>query len=302
MIVIKLNRIEKIVTLCVLISVILLSGFVFSHWFSNTGAQQLSSGATEIAEVMIDDERFTFNPIEVKTIRSDLFNDGFFSMFDILVHLDKQGKISLAYHFDENMNTYVIDSINGKPDWWYYTYYDGGWPENNVFRIDHYPWKNGTTLVFFRETRSTLDRIYSEFSNEVTRMRNNDGKLIVPRVVIKGLNLELEFENVEVVPHNVRNDVFKENVVTGLDVIMSLGDQGKITYELNWYETIGTARIVKSYWVEAINDEKAFGHCGFVYEAGSFSFAGFLGNHIHLPTDVRVLNSPEYVLFYWLCV
>lgn len=39
---------------------------------------------------------------------------------------------------------------------------------------------------------------------------------------------------------------------------------------------------MKSYWVETINEDHAFGHGGFVYEAGAFSYAGFLGNRIHL--------------------
>ncbi len=29
---------------------------------------------------------------------------------------------------------------------------------------------------------------------------------------------------------------------------------------------------------------------------------GFRGNHIHLPSDTRIINSPEYVLYYWICI
>ena len=50
----------------------------------------------------------------VETIRPDLFKSGHFSMFDILVHLNKQNQIDLEYHFDESMNTHIIDSINGR--------------------------------------------------------------------------------------------------------------------------------------------------------------------------------------------
>jgi hypothetical protein len=25
-------------------------------------------------------------------------------------------------------------------------------------------------------------------------------------------------------------------------------------------------------------------------------------NHIHLPADTRVLNAPEYVEFFWICI
>lgn len=253
-------------------------------------------------KVKVDRQELTFDPAEVETVRPDLFNPGFFSMFDVLVHLDKQGLIDLEYHFDESMNTHVIDSLNGEPHWWYSAYYSGGWPECNVFRPDHYPWKDGTTLTFFKTAPSTLEDIHSVWKEEVTRRKNNGGKLIVPKVIIRGSTFSKEFENVEVTPHNVRNDVFRENVTTALDVIMSLGDQGKITYELEWYESIGTANIVKNYWVEAINGDSRIGRCGFVYEAGSFKYTFFRGNHIHLPTDSRILNSPEYVEFFWICV
>lgn len=68
---------------------------------------------------------FRFDPREVKTTRRDIFKPGYFSIFDIMVYLDHQGDIQLEYHFDEEMNTHVIDSLNGDQDWWYIAYYDG---------------------------------------------------------------------------------------------------------------------------------------------------------------------------------
>jgi hypothetical protein len=44
------------------------------------------------------------------------------------------------------------------------------------------------------------------------------------------------------------------------------------------------------------------GGCGFVYETGPNSFAGFSGTHIHIPADVRVIISPEYALWFWICL
>ncbi|MCW4021599.1 MAG: hypothetical protein ACOWW1_01685 [archaeon] len=35
-------------------------------------------------------------------------------------------------------------------------------------------------------------------------------------------------------------------------------------------------------------------------KAGSTNYRGVDGNHIHLPSDPRILNSPEYVLFFWI--
>jgi hypothetical protein len=102
--------------------------------------------------------------------------------------------------------------------------------------------------------------------------------------------------------HNLRNDTFQNGVITALDVIMSMGDQGLITYSLKWYDSIGTADVVRSYWVHMLVGRKASGTCGWVYESGSYDFYGFVGNHIHLPSDVRVLTSPEYNYWFWICL
>ena len=57
--------------------------------------------------------------------------------------------------------------------------------------------------------------------------------------------------------------------------------------------------IAADYWVDAINEDKAYGRSGFVYEAGSLRYQFSSGNHIHLPSDARILNSPEYVKYFW---
>lgn len=264
---------------------------------------QENTAPTLEATVTIDDETFTFDPANVETVRPDLFNPGFFSMFDVLVQLDYQGSITLEHHFDESMNTHIIDALNDYPYWWYRTYYSGGWLEDNVFRPDHYPWKDKTTLIFYKLDSAThLGSIYSVWREEVDRRNYNYGKIIIPKVIIQGESSTKEFLHVEVIPHNLRNDVFRDDVITAIDVIMTLGDQGRITYDLQWYESIGTADIVKNYWVEGIDGEQRVGRCGFVYEAGAVQYDFFLGNHIHLPSDIRVLNSPEYVKYFWICV
>ena len=253
-------------------------------------------------EIMIEDiGKYEFNPKDIRTVRKDIFKEGRFSVFDILVYLDEKGDINMKYHLDEDVNTHVIDSINNKEDWWYMTYYDGGWPENNVFRMDHYPYKDKMYIRIEQYNPKQLQEIYDVFEEEIIRKNKND-KLIIPKVIIKAPNTDLEFENVEVTPHNLRNDVFQDGVITAIDVILSLGDKDKLNYDLQWYESIGSAGIVKSYWVERINEDKAHRRCGFVYEAGSNKYQGFRGNHIHLPSDTRVLNSPEYEEYFWICL
>ena len=246
---------------------------------------------------------FNFNPDEIQTTRKDIFKEGHFSLFDILVHLDKSGDITLDHAFDEAMNTSVINSINGNgSSWWYQAYYDGGWPERNVFRMDHFPYKDKITIQVMNVTQGRLDDIFKAFREEVNRKNNNNGDIIIPNVSIRSKSEQLTFTNVEVKAHNLREDIFQEGVITAIDVIMSLGDEDRLTYDLKWFESIGTAGVVRSYWVNRINRDEGQGKCGFVYEAGPTRFRARGGNHIHIPSDTRVINSPEYVEWFWICL
>ena len=96
--------------------------------------------------------------------------------------------------------------------------------------------------------------------------------------------------------------MFQDGVITAIDAILTLGEKGLITYDLQWYDSIGSANPVRSYWIDGINDDKAYGRCGFVYEGGSKKYSGFRGNHIHIPADTRVVNCPEYEFWFWICL
>jgi hypothetical protein len=272
-------------------------GGIFNPLIQLTGTKpQLTSDL-----VWVGNEQLSFNATEVETLRPDLFKPGYFSAFDVLVHLSEKGLVDIDYHFDPSMNTHIVDSINGEPNWWYRIWYDGGWPEENVFRMDYYPWKDGATLKFNKIQPGRLAAIYLEFQEEVIRLNETNGVIIVPVVEIQGNFVHKTFHNVTVSAHNLRNDALQEGTITAIDIIMSLGDQGLLTYDLQWYESIGRAGIVKSYWIDGIEQDLAYGGCGFVYETGSDQFR-FTGNHIHLPSDMRILNSPEYGTWFWICL
>jgi hypothetical protein len=296
----KRMRNVNIKSLATKVAIIFIVIAILALVFSNPAFQRIFLGADNF--ITIDEVGdFNYNPTEIESVRSDIFQEGHFSVFDILVHLNDTGKINMKYHFDEGKNTHIIDSLNGKKNWWYNAYYDGGWPENNAFRMDHFPYKEKMYIRMMRESENKLNRIYDTFENPQNGNGQKGGQFVVPTVIIRGKNTELRFSNVLVTPHNLRSDMLKNGTITAIDVIMSLGDAGLITYELQWYNTIGSAE-VKNYFVDKINSDKSEGRCGFVYEAGSYDFRGFSGNHIHIPSDIRVINNPEYVEFFWICI
>ncbi len=246
--------------------------------------------------------RFRYDPTEIETVRNDIFKEGHFSLFDILIYLDGRGSIDMEYHFDEAMNTHIIDSINGKENWWYRAHYDGGWWENTVFRMDHYLIKEKTSIEIIQKEASYINQIYDVYREEIERLNENNGKVIIPEVIIEGKTDTIQFTDVEVQPHNLRSDIFQPDVITAIDVILTLGDEGNISYDLQWYDTVGTAGIVRSYYVQRIDDDESYDRCGFVYEEGSYLFEGFQGNHVHILSDIRVINSPEYEKWFWICI
>jgi len=267
--------------------------------------QQNGRKPTGVGKVRIEGVgEFSFDAGQVKTLRSDIFQPGHFSVFDALVHLSEKGDIKMDYHFDGNMDTHIIDAINGEPHWWHQVKYSAGWYESNVFRMDMYPYKDGTEIRLNRQREEYLARICRTFGDEVLRRMRNGGKVILPEVVIQSPHGNvMNFTDVKVTPHNVRSDMLQPGTITALDILLSLGEQGKLSnIKLTWYESIGEADPVDSYWVEQIDEDIAYGGCGFVYETGPKEFSGFAGSHIHIPSDVRIIVSPEYALWFWICL
>ncbi len=244
-----------------------------------------------------------FDAGQVQTVRPDIFQPGHYSLFDILVHLSQEGRLELAYHFDESADTHVIDAINGDDGWWHQAFYSAGWPEPSVFRMDMYPYKSNAVVRYMRRKGSFLEDVLAAFRDEVKQLAANNGHVIIPEVTIDSPVGRWEFEDVEVIPHNVRADVLQPGVITALDALLSLEDQAKLAHVgLTWYDSIGPADPVDSFWVEEVENAQAVGGCGFVYETGPRQFSGFQGSHIHIPADVRVTVSPEYALWFWICL
>ncbi len=266
---------------------------------AHKGDLPAGSGSVEIEGV----GTYSFEAEQVRTVRPDIFQPGHFSLFDVLVHVSQREDLALEYHFDETMNTHVIDALGGESGWWHNAYYSAGWFEPNVFRMDAYPYKNNMRIRLGHEAEGRLEAIHRSFREEVDRLKINDGQVIIPDVRIRVPSGRLAFRDVSVTPHDVRADVLQPGVVTALDALISLGEQGELPdLKLTWYERIAGAEPVDSYWVEKLSEDAAVGGCGFVYETGPSSFAGFSGTHIHIPADVRVTVSPEYALWFWICL
>jgi hypothetical protein len=247
---------------------------------------------------------FTFNPAEVQTLRPRIFAPGHFSVFDVVAHLGDKGWFPLRYHYNACLDTHVIDELDGRMNWWYRAYRAGGWPEINAVRMDMVPYTDGMVIRLDTQPEEYMGRMYNGFAQELLRKSINQGRVIIPEVRIG----TVVHANVPVSAHDLRTDVLQPGTVTALDVLLSLADQGKMDgLKLTWYSTAAENDIFDSFVVEQIDDgdgiydgETTPDSSCWVYETGSLEFAGFKGSNIHVPADVRVIVSPEYMTWYWL--
>jgi hypothetical protein len=166
-----------------------------------------------------------------------------------------------------------------------------------------FPYKNNMTIRLGPIEPEKRETIFETFRAEMDRLAANDGVQILPQLAVRTSAENHVFEDVVVTPHDLRTDVLQPGVITGLDALISVWEAGLLpALELTWYESIGRADPVDSYWVEQVDEAVAAGGCGLVYETGDRTFAGFRGAHIHLPADVRVTRSPAYALWFWICL
>ncbi|UCF09479.1 MAG: hypothetical protein JSW65_05285 [Candidatus Bipolaricaulota bacterium] len=255
---------------------------------------------------------FTYDPTSVETSRPDLFQPGFFSVFDLLLHLAEGERIELEYGFDDLADTHVIRSLNGLEGWWYDAHYEGGWFERTVVRMDHYPIKDGTQVVLFLEDPERLQAILDHHREEVERRVASEGAAIIPEVTLRSARESVTFENVLVTAHDLRADVFQPGTVTALDVLLSLGEQGLLDgISLEWRFGEGEIGVIDSYLVRRVAAPgfapEASESCALTHQASSERIAEYLAphthttSHIHLSADLEILVSPESLDWMWNC-
>ena len=246
------------------------------------------------------------DPGQIKSLRPDIFNKGYFSVFDCLVHVCSKHNVDIEYHLDSRLRCHVIDSLDRKKNWWYAAiYHGGGRPEEPIHRMDTHPYKDWMRIRVYQVPQERIDQIYSAFHSGAKRLKSNKKEVIVPEVLIQTSNQDLKFTNVGVRPHGLRSDMFKPDVITAADIILSLAEKGRLSVDLVWHGQFGRA-LVHGYYFTRFNQEQARGRAGFTYSLGEkigyprdSRHPRFGDNFFHMTTDIRVIVSPEYMRWTW---
>jgi hypothetical protein len=255
----------------------------------------------------------SFDPSAITTLRPDIFLPGHFSVFDVLVYLAETNGLELEYVFDEELQTHVIQSLRGLSGWWFDAHYEGGGFDRTVVRMDQFPVKDGMSIVLYLENPARLDAIHEHFREEVARRAANDGAVVVPRVILQSATASVAFQDVAITAHNARSDVFQRGVISMLDVLLSLGEQGVLAeLSLDWRENDEWSSVIDGFYVVSVQSEEfspeATGSCVLTHHVQGATIAEFLSphthtmSHIHLTADLEVLVSPESVEWLWICL
>lgn len=146
--------------------------------------RQLESVSEEILRIETVGD-FSFEPAEISTMRGDLFDDEQFSIFDIAVYLDRTGVIDMKYHFNETIDSYVIDSINGIKGWWYKVNGGEAYLNEGIF-IDRFAYDDQYTYELVSIEENELYDIYGK-SDEVVQEDVDDEIIALAEDTIRQL-------------------------------------------------------------------------------------------------------------------
>jgi len=203
-------------------------------------AQANIIGAAETTNVLTIEGigEFSFNPTDINTMRSDVFADQEFSVFDIVAGLGQSSQIDLAYHFNESTDSYVIDSINGIENWWYNVSDASGAINNDNIYMDKYKFDEAYAFALVRITAEQFTARYGvpDKDQEEIESVNAQGALLalseqmIARIIQDDLTPELIAE-LEAAGYN------RESI----DLLKTLMQEPKSAYNDGVYTGVGNA-------------------------------------------------------------
>lgn len=291
--------------------------------------------ATQGAAMVIGSQAYPFDPAEyeIETLRPDIFADGYFSMLDVILAVTRRQGIPVVLHWDPDCQTHFIDSVNGVGgDFWYHFSYDAGNGTQGELRYrrqirwDELLWQPGAWV------RLTLGEdvpaLRQAFREEIARERASGHVVSQVQISINPSNyrgnppeshritVSRSFRDVAVTAHDLRavggdslyRRPFRRGVVTAMDLLFSLQDQGEIDLVGTAYFTHLAGKVMESYRVRALGFPgeglaHASGRQGFVYSTGNGTPQQLINDadgkqHVH--ADIHVIHAPDFARWRWI--
>ncbi|MFA6232635.1 MAG: hypothetical protein WC824_00430 [Bacteroidota bacterium] len=291
--------------------------------------------ATQGSGVIIRGRQYPFDQstLEVRALRTDIFAPGYFSLFDVLLAVAKREGVAIAWHWDEQCQTHFIDSVDGVTgDFWYGFSYDAGsgtqaeLNNRRQIRWDELLWQPGSWITI--RMGEDLAELRTEFREEIARELQVGH--VVPQVQISinpsdfagnppeshRITVTRNVRDVLVTPHGLREAgrdslhrmPFQPGVVTAIDLLLSLQDQGVIDMVGTAFFTHLAGKVMDSYRVRSLGFPgtglaHASGRQGFVYTTANGTIQRLANNadgkqHVH--SDIHVIHSPDFARWRWI--
>lgn len=287
------------------------------------------------SQVQIGSNTYTFNPafFSIKTVRPDIFAEGYYSMFDVILAVAAANNILIEYHWDESCMTHWITKINNvSANYWYHFSYDAGSGNNaelnykRANRWDEALWRPGVWIKIVNN--ENVAEIRNEYTEEINREKKS-GK-IIPSVKFtinpsnyKGnptgsgrVSVSREFKDVLITAHNLRSTGFKSpyskpfkpGVVTSMDIPLSLMDSGNLTAFTNVFYNYFGGKYIDSYYIvelgfPGIGNVHSSGRQGIVYVTENGTFQRLPNDadiKMHMTSDIHVIHSPDFSYWRWI--
>ncbi len=289
------------------------------------------------SRVILLGQNYTFKPedYEITTVRPDIFAEGFYSMLDVILAVADKNGLNIIYHYDESRKTHFIDSVNGvEGDYWYGFSYDAGQSlrqeeeisSRRANRWDELLFRTGAWVSLVEG--GNLDEIKQAYFNEIKRKKKFGN--VIPRVDLMinpsnyngnpegsgRITYRETFWDVLVTAHNLRavgypsphSKPFQPGVVTSIDILYSLMDQGVLNVVTPVFYTYFANNFIDSYYVveigiEGIGVAHSSGRHGFVYvtENGSFNqLPNRASRTLHITSDIHVIHAPDFSFWRWI--
>ena len=286
------------------------------------------------SRIRIGGQVYAFDPARhsIVSVRPDIFAPSYFSMFDVILAVAREQGIALAYHWDPSRKAHFIDAIDGRSaDYWYRFSYDAGSGNQGElglrreYRWDEALWRPGVWIAVTEG--EALDEIKGAYLREIQREEAHGN--VVPLVTIainpsshqgnppgsNRVTVTREFRDVRVQAHDLRaagapvpfSRPFQPGVVTSLDVLLSLQDQGELNLVNSVFYTYLAGKYIDSHYVVAlgfpgVGTAHASGRHGFTYTTGNGSWQRMVNDAnrtFHITADIAVLHAPDFSTWVW---
>ncbi|MFC1606732.1 T9SS type A sorting domain-containing protein [Candidatus Latescibacterota bacterium] len=307
------------------------------HELQTSGVLDASREPPSLPDSMVEiaGKRYPFESSEydIETVRPDIFAPGYFSMFDVILAVAEKNGLEVEYHYDESRKSHFISTIDDEEaDYWYHFSYDAGVNRSHeidyrrAYRWDEALWRHGVWIQVV--TGENLDEIREEYLDEITR--ENEYGHVVPLVRIAvvpsdfggnpagsgRVSARREFHDVKVTAHNYRatgfqspySKPFQPGVVTSLDILLSLMDQGELNLVTSVFYSHFHKNFIDSYYVVALKfpgegTVHSSGRQGIVYITNNGSYVSTPNNAnrtFHMTCDISVVHAQDFSSWRWI--